>query len=100
MGPNSSEFTRSTKVVVCNFFHQLDTTATAEEILIDLVELMKNAECPNYDFSDLSGSNLEFVKCSGKSCRIPQTAAEFEMNGEACSKKIVWVRRFVHTFTQ
>jgi len=45
-------------------------------------------------------TGLEFVKCSGKSCRIPQTAAEFEMNGEACSKKIVWVRRFVHTFTQ
>lgn len=28
-------------------------------------------------------TDLEFVKYSGKSCRIPQTAAEFEWNGEA-----------------
>ena len=84
MGPNClSEFMRTAKVVVYNFFHQLDTTATAEEILVGLVNLIKNAECPEHDFSSLTGLDLEFVKCSGKNCRIPQTAVEFEWNGEA-----------------
>ena len=46
MGPNyPSQFTRTANVVVCNFIHQLDTTATAEEILVGLVNLIKNAEC-------------------------------------------------------
>ena len=62
---------------------QLDTTATGEEVLVDLVNLIKNADCPEHDFAALDGSDLEFVKCSGKSCRISQTAVEFEWNGEA-----------------
>ena len=84
MGPNSpTEFTRTPKVVVCTFFHQIDTTASGEEVVVDLVDLIKNADCPDHDFTTLGGSDLEFVKCSGKSCRIPQTAVEFEWNGEA-----------------
>ena len=83
MGPNSpTEFTRTPKVVVCTFFHQIDTTASGEEVVVDLVDLIKNADCPDHDFTTLGGSDLEFVKCSGKSC-IPQTAVEFEWNGEA-----------------
>ena len=84
MGLNPpTEFTRTPKVVVCIFFHQLDTTATGEEVLVDLVDLIKNADCPEHDFATLGGSDLEFVKCSGKSCRILQTAVEFEWNGKA-----------------
>lgn len=33
-------------------------SATAEEILVDLVKLIKNAECHDHDLSDLSGSTL------------------------------------------
>ena len=65
------------------FFHQIDTTASGEEVVVDLVDLIKNADCPDHDFTTLDGSDLEFMKCSGKSCRIPQTAVEFKWNGEA-----------------
>ena len=83
MGPSSlTEFTRTPKVVMCTFFHQLNTTATGEEIFADLVNLVKNADRPEH-FTTLGGSDLEFVKCSGESCHVPQMAAEFEWNGEA-----------------
>ena len=66
-----------------HFFHQIVTTATWEEVVVDIVNLINNTGCPEHDFTTLGGSDLEFVKCSGKSCCIPQTAVELEWNGEA-----------------
>ena len=76
-----------------HFFHQIDTTASGEEVVADLVDLIKNADCPDRDFTTLDGSDLEFVKCSGKSGRIPQTAVQFEWNGEGlCGQGDLCVR--------
>lgn len=63
LGPMYLNTTTFLKTIIFHCLHcgrYLDA-ATAEEILVDLVKLMKNAECPDHDLSDLSGSTLSLL---------------------------------------
>lgn len=44
---------------------------------------MKQSRVESHDFVSLATSDIEFVKCTGKVCRVPQTASGFEWSAEA-----------------
>lgn len=40
--------------------------------------MVKGSKIEGYDFSSLAVANIEFVKCTGKRCRVLQTMSDFE----------------------
>ena len=53
--------------------------------MVAQVNLIKNAECPEHDFSALTGSDLEFVKCSGKNHKLL-----YSLSGMVRQEEFVW----------
>ena len=84
MGPNPPrEFGRAEKDILCTFFYELNADCNGEEIMEDITRLAKQASVEGHDMSTLEASDLEFVKCAGKVCRVPQTEPGFHWSTEA-----------------
>ena len=97
MGPDAPrEFGRRENIILCSFFHRIDTDASGDDLRADIVNLLKQSNLSRCSFSTLTEFDLEFVKCSGKLCRIPQTATTFEWSGDAvkslCGQGDLYVR--------
>ena len=84
MGSNAPrEFSRSEKDIVCTFFYELNASSNGEEVMEDIIRLAKQANVVGYDFSNLDTHDVEYVKCTGKVCRVPQTESGFQWSSEA-----------------
>ena len=84
MGPNPPrEFGRAEKDILCTFFYELNADCNGEEIMEDITRLAKQASVEGHDMSTLDASDLEFVKCAGKVCHVPQTEPGFHWSTEA-----------------
>ena len=71
------EFSRSEKDIVCTFFYELNASSNGEEVMEDIIRLAKQANVVGYNFSNLDTHDVEYVKCTGKVCRVPQTESGF-----------------------
>ena len=97
MGPNApSEFARSDKFVIVTGMLEFDHSALEEEIREDLVDLIRASKSSGCDLSRCKAEDIEFVKCTGKVCRIPDTTSQFSWNGNAikhlCGQGDLYVR--------
>lgn len=78
MGPHAlREFGRSEKDILCTFFYELDAESSGEEVKRDIARLVKQSDVEFCDFSTLKPCDVDFVKCTGKVCRLPQTDSGF-----------------------
>ena len=76
MGPNApSEFSRLDKYILLNGMINFDLSASDEEIREDIIS--------GLDLSTCKPDDTEFVKRSGKVCRIPETLFDFSWSGTA-----------------
>ena len=66
-----------------HLFYELDSCSSGEDILSDITRLAKQAVIEGYDMSTIKSSDMEFVKCAGKVCRVPQTEPGFIWSAEA-----------------
>ena len=97
MGPNApSEFSRLDKYILLNGMINFDLSASDEEIREDICELIRPSTTSGLDLSTCKPDDLEFVKCSGKVCRIPETLSDFSWSGTAikhlCGQGDLYVR--------
>jgi len=84
MGPNSPrEFGRSEKDILCTFFYELNSYNTGEEVIEEIIALAQKITVAGHNFNELTPSDIEFVKCCGRTCRVPQTVPGFEWSMEA-----------------
>ena len=83
MEKSPREFGRSEKDIVFTFFYELSPYMGGDDILEEIVKILKESRVESYDFSSLAASDIAFVKCTGKVCRVPQTASVFEWSPEA-----------------
>ena len=84
MGPDvPREFAKNEGNIVCTFFYELSPFVGGDEVLDGLVEMAKESVVAGYDLSMLTSVDIEFVKCSGKTCRVPRTVSDFEWSPEA-----------------
>jgi hypothetical protein len=82
MEASPREFRRSEKDII-TFFYELSPYCCGDDILDEIVKILKQSKVESYDFTSLATSDIEFVKCTGKVCRVPQTASDFAWSTEA-----------------
>ena len=89
-------FHRAEDLVIVSGMLEFDVGASEEEIRSEITELICTSEMSGLDLSDCEPADIEFVKCSGKVCRIPETTTSFTWNGSAikhlCGQGDLYVR--------
>ena len=80
---STRDFGRCEADIVCTFFYELSPFLCGDEILDGLVQMAKESSESDYDFSTMKPCDIEFVKCTGKTCRVPRTVADFEWSPDA-----------------
>ena len=83
MANSPREFGRSEKDIVCTFFYELTPYCFGDEIMNEIIKIAKQSDVKGHNFTSLAPSDVEFVKCTGKTCRVPQTAIDFEWSTDA-----------------
>ena len=79
MGPNPPhEFGRSEKDILCTFFYELNSYNTGEEVIEEIIAIARKAKIAGQYLAELTVTDIEFVKCCGRTCRVPQTIPGFE----------------------
>ena len=81
MAKSPREFGRSERDIVCTFFYELTPYCFGNEIKNE--KIAKQSCIKGHDFTLLFASDVEFVKCTGKMCRVPQTSSDFEWSADA-----------------
>ena len=77
------EFGRSEADIICTFFNVLSPFLCGDEMLDGIVEMAKESSVSGYDFATMKPCDLEFVKCTGRTCTVPRTMTGFEWSSDA-----------------
>ena len=94
MGPDISEFTHSDKDIVLTGMLNFELDSESEEIVDDICALIRCSK--SHDYSSVSENDFEFIKCTGKVCRVSETPENFQWTGRAikhlCGQGDLYVR--------
>ena len=83
MGPNApNEFASSDKFIIVSGMIEFDVN-TSEETREDICDVIRASKSSRFDLSLCTPNDIEFVKCAGEVCRIPDTSSHFTWNGKA-----------------
>ena len=83
-GPSSPhEFGRKDSDIVCTFFYELSPFSSGDEVMEGICQMARESFVEGFDFSLMTADDMEFVKCSGKTCRVPRTVPGFVWSPDA-----------------
>ena len=76
MGPDISEFIRSDKDILLTGMLNFELDSESEEIIDDIICALIRCS-KSHDYSSVSANDFEFIKCTGKVCRVSETPENF-----------------------